>query len=128
MGEFIYTSFLYFFMKQAIIIRADLKISTGKIATQAAHAAVSSALLTKMKKRSWFHKWELLGQKKVVLKAKDLAELKKLKKKADSLKIPNVLIKDAGLTEVKPGTITALGIGPAPDEIINKVIGSLPLL
>lgn len=114
--------------KQAIVVRTDLKMSPGKIATQAAHAAVSSALLAKSKKKSWFSKWSSEGQKKIVLKVKSLNELKELKKKASALGIPNELIRDAGFTEVVPGTITALGIGPAPDEKINKVVGSLPLL
>ncbi len=114
--------------KQAIIIRMDLKMSPGKIATQAAHAAVSSALAAKAKKKSWFSKWSSEGQKKIVLKVKDLKTLKALKKKASSLSIPNKLIRDAGFTEVLSGTVTALGIGPAPEEKINKVVGSLPLL
>ena len=114
--------------KQAIVIRTDLKMSSGKIATQAAHAAVSSALVTKARKRSWFSKWSSEGQKNIVLKVKDLKTLKELKKKASSIGIPNELIRDAGFTEVLPGTITALGIGPAPEEKINKVVGSLPLL
>ncbi len=115
-------------MKQAIVIRNDLGISTGKIAVQVAHAAVSAALIAKNKKRNWFREWQEEGQKKVVLKSNDLETLRKLKKKADSLGIPNYLVRDAGLTEVIPGTTTALGLGPAPDEKMDKVIGSLPLL
>ena len=115
-------------MKQAIIIRTDIKISAGKQATQAAHAAVSAALIAKDKKRLWFKKWTEEGQKKIVLKVTDLKKLTELKKKANSMGIPNQLIKDAGLTEVIPGTVTALGLGPAPEEKMNKIIGSLPLL
>lgn len=114
--------------KQAIVVRADLKLSDGKLAAQASHAAVSSALLSKTKKKIWFDSWFNAGQKKVVLKVKSLEELRLLKKKADSLGIPNSLITDAGFTELIPGTTTCLGIGPAPDEKIDKVVGSLPLL
>jgi PTH2 family peptidyl-tRNA hydrolase len=115
-------------MKQAIVVRTDIKLGVGKLAAQVAHASLTSALIAKNKKRSWFKEWYEEGQKKIVLKVASLDDLKKLKKKADSLGIPTALIRDAGLTEVLPGTVTCLGLGPAPEEKINKVIGSLPLL
>ena len=111
--------------KQVMVIRADLKLSRGKIAAQCAHGAVEA--YRKADKRVALL-WQKEGSKKVVLKAKDLKELLLLKEKCDSLKLPNALISDAGLTETKPGTITVLGIGPQKDEEINKVTGSLPLL
>jgi PTH2 family peptidyl-tRNA hydrolase len=37
-------------------------------------------------------------------------------------------IKDAGMTELKPGTITCLSVGPDKDHKIDKVVGDLPLL
>ena len=114
--------------KQAIVMRTDLELSSGKLAAQSSHAAVSSALLVKTKKKNWFNDWFESGQKKVVLKVKSLDELKQIKKRADSLGIPNALIRDAGFTEIVPGTITCIGIGPAPDDKIDKVVGSLPLL
>lgn len=115
-------------MKQAIIVRKDINLKPGKLAVQSAHASVTSALLCKEKKRKWFKEWIDSGQKKVVLGVKNLTELNELHKKAVSLRIPCAIIRDAGLTEVPPGTVTALGIGPAPEEIINKITGSLPLV
>lgn len=112
-------------MKQAIVIRTDVKMSRGKIAVQAAHASV--AVLDKISKTK-LAKWKEEGQKKIVLKVKTLEDLTGLKNKCDSLKIACSLVADAGLTEVEPGTITALAIGPDDDERINKVTGSLKIL
>ncbi|MCC6013083.1 MAG: peptidyl-tRNA hydrolase Pth2 [Candidatus Verstraetearchaeota archaeon] len=115
-------------MKQAIIVRKDIKMSKGKIAAQVAHAAVSSYIETCKLKKEWAEKWIEEGQKKVVLKVNSLNELIEIKNKAEKEGIPNSLIIDAGLTEVEPGTITCLGIGPAPCELIDKIIAHLKLL
>jgi PTH2 family peptidyl-tRNA hydrolase len=114
--------------KQAIVVRNDLKMSTGKIAAQVAHASLSSAEECRKKNIEWYIKWIDEGQRKVVLKVPDLQELLKLYDKAKMMKLPVAIIEDAGLTELEPGTVTALGIGPAPSEEIDKVTGSLPLL
>ena len=114
--------------KMVIVSREDLVLSTGKLAVQVAHAAVECSLISKRKKPKWFRMWKEQGAKKVVLKAKNLEELYRLKDLAESLGIVAVMISDAGLTEIPPGTETVLGIGPAPSSLIDKVTGSLPLL
>jgi len=105
----------------------DIKMSTGKLAAQVAHAAVTSALEAMKYRKEWFKKWIKEGQKKVVLKVKSEQELVDLWKSVKD-ELPNALIQDRGLTELPPGTITALGIGPAPESIIDKYTGKLPLL
>ena len=110
------------------MIRADLKMSVGKIAVQAAHAAVSAAEECRRIKPEWLRDWLEEGQKKVVLRVSELEELRQLYEQAKSLGLPTSMVEDAGLTEVPPGTITALGIGPAPSEIIDRVTGKLKLL
>lgn len=111
--------------KQVIVVRHDLKMSKGKLATQVAHASLSSAL--KISKKI-LNTWTEKGQKKIVLRANGLEELLKLKEKCKKLAIPHYLITDAGLTEFKNPTITALGIGPYDEKRIDKITGSLPLL
>jgi len=112
-------------VKQVIIVRNDLKMGKGKIAAQVAHASLESA--EKVGKRI-LNEWKSQGHKKVVLKIDSLEELKKIKKKCDKLKIKNALIKDAGRTQLKPGTVTCLGIGPDYSSKIDKITGKLKLL
>jgi len=117
-----------FRFKQAIVVRVDIPMSPGKMAAQVAHAAVSSAEKTRSEKPEWFREWMREGQKKVVLKVHSEESLHVLKREAEELGLACELISDAGLTEIPPGTVTALGIGPAPAEIVDRVTGKLHLL
>ncbi len=116
-------------MKLSIVLRADLSMSCGKAAAQASHAAVECTLkaLNSAKWRKWAEQWLEEGQKKIVLAAYSLEEILELEAKARSLGLPAEVIRDAGLTEVPPGTVTALCVGPAPDEIVDSVTGRLKL-
>jgi len=111
--------------KQCLVIRGDIRMSCGKISAQAAHAAVAAFQRCDRETRE---RWLSEGQKKVVLKVKDERTLLELKTIADARGIAAALIQDAGLTEIPPGTTTALGLGPARTEEIDRITADLPLL
>lgn len=114
--------------KQVIIVRRDVNMGTGKIAAQVAHAAVMGAEKVKASRRNWFNSWFASGQAKVVVKVKNMEELMEVRKRAEELFLPVVQVQDSGLTQIPSGTITCIGIGPAPSELIDKVTFELKLL
>ena len=119
---------MWLMFKQSLVVRRDLGMSWGKIVVQAAHASVSALEEARQRKPEWARRWIEEGQKKIALKVSSYDELLELARKCDELEIPYSIIQDAGLTELPPGTVTAIGIGPAPEELIDKVTGNLPLL
>ena len=110
-----------------IILRLDLDMSVGKLISQACHAAVEASELSKKKKhKNWF-RWRNEGAKKVALGAESILDMEKIVDMAEEQEIVNVTIKDLGLTEIPPGSITALGLGPDISEKMDKITGSLKL-
>ncbi len=112
-------------MKQVIVVRRDLKLSPGKLAVQVAHASLEAYRRAEKRDRE---AWESSGAKKVVVKVPDLKALLETHERARRMKLPQALIKDAGRTELPPGTITALGIGPSPERDMDRVTRELKLL
>jgi PTH2 family peptidyl-tRNA hydrolase len=115
-------------MKQAIVVRTDLKMGRGKVAAQVAHASLSAAESAQQRRPSWYSAWKEEGQAKIVLKVGSEGELHELLRKAKSAGLPASLIEDRGLTQIEPGTVTCLGIGPGPDPEIDGITGKLKLL
>ena len=115
--------------KMVIVVRSDLKMSKGKIAAQASHAAVNCAFASKKKDPRTFSEWyEGSNQRKVVLKVDSLEKLLEIKAAADANRIVNSLITDAGRTEIPSGTITCIGLGPTKDSVIDTITGDLSML
>jgi PTH2 family peptidyl-tRNA hydrolase len=114
--------------KQVIVFRGDLKLGKGKIAAQAGHAAVSASEEAHRRHRTWWEAWLFEGQRKIAVKVKDEKELHELEAGAKELGLPNALIVDRGLTQIPEGTVTCLGIGPAPASVVDRLTGKLQLL
>jgi len=112
--------------KLTLIVRADLGMGRGKIAAQAAHAAVAAALASvgSTDLRAWLRD----GQPKVVLRANSEAELYALAERAERAGLRVQMIHDAGRTQVAEGTPTCCAIGPAGADQIDAITSELSLL
>jgi PTH2 family peptidyl-tRNA hydrolase len=111
-----------------IVIRA------GKIAAQASHAtlacykSLSRSASKSPLSASVLRRWERLGQAKVAVQVKSEEELLTLQATALSLGVTAEVIADAGRTQIASGSLTVLGVGPAPKSVIDQITGSLKLL
>lgn len=59
---------------------------------------------------------------------KSQAELLELQARARSLGLTAETIQDAGRTQIEAGSMTVLGVGPAPKSLVDQVTGKLKLL
>jgi len=114
--------------KQVIVVRSDLKMGKGKLAVQVAHASVLALDEVRKSHPEWYRGWVAGGQAKIAVKVRSLDELMQVKKDVEKAGLPMVVIEDRGLTQLTPGTVTCIGVGPAPSEKLEPVTGGLKLL
>lgn len=115
-------------MQMSLVVRSDLKMTTGKIGAQCSHAAIMCYSKAEKKKPQHLKAWLNLGQPKVVLRVGSQAEIEYLAKIADEKNVVNGLVRDAGRTQVLSGTVTVLGIGPDTKTKVDELTGKLRLL
>jgi peptidyl-tRNA hydrolase, PTH2 family len=113
-------------VKLVLVVRTDLGMGRGKIAAQAAHAAVAAALATLG--RPDFAQWLQDGQPKVVLRAGSAEQLDQIARQAQAARLPVEVIHDAGRTQLAPDTPTCCSVGPAEASRIDAVTSDLRLL
>ena len=128
--------------KQVIVIRKDLNMRKGKMVAQGAHA---SFLALTDKGFMWWNDigstdyycfpmdnvietWLACKFTKIVVGVNSEEELHEIYNKAKEAELHCSLVLDAGLTEFKEPTYTAVAVGPAPIEEIDKITGHLKLL
>lgn len=120
-------------LKLYAIIRADLGMSTGKIASQAGHAFLNAYLetLNNFPQIAKEYQKEGIGTK-ICLNAKDLNKLLIIQDKLKAANINHCLIIDSGhicppFFDGSP-IVTALGIGPIYPLEVKSIIRRLKLI
>jgi len=115
-------------LKMVIVVRQDLKMTKGKIASQCAHAAIACYQQAKRCAKRKLKLWQRNGSAKIVVKCQTQQQLEELYVQARNSRLTASLIRDAGRTQIEPGSTTVLGIGPAYQQELNDVTGHLKLL
>jgi peptidyl-tRNA hydrolase, PTH2 family len=111
-----------------LVLRGELRLTAGKAAVQAAHAAVMLVRRAEERDPDRLAAWLAQGQKKIALTVPSLEEMEGIERAARGKGIPALWVEDAGFTEVPPGTRTCLGLGPALALEVDAITGDLALL
>jgi len=114
--------------KQAIILRTDLGMGKGKLATQCSHASLQAFKKAVEKNPVAVEEWLSSGAEKIVLKVSSERELRACYSRALKAKLPAALILDAGRTQIPAGSPTSVAIGPAEEKKVDLITGELKLL
>ncbi|CAA0838380.1 Peptidyl-tRNA hydrolase II (PTH2) family protein [Striga hermonthica] len=120
--------FIFGLFVDVFVVRQDLKMGAGKIASQCAHAATGMYSELMQSNRYVLRQWELCGQAKIVVTCKNQQEMNKLKDAAESIGLPTFTVADAGRTQVSAGSKTVLAIGPGNKSAVDSVTGKQRLL
>ena len=109
------------------VVITDLKLTNVKLVELAGHAAVEVALKARKSEPDLLNRWRNEGARKITLKIPDEDSLKRLFGEAQEAGLVSYMVKDAGHTEIPPGTLTVVGI-LGPRRAVDALVGDLSLL
>lgn len=115
-------------LKMWLAIRTDVKMSPGKLAVQAAHAASGLTLLNVMDRHALFASYFANAMPKIAVQVASEGALARVAFEARAAGLPSYLVTDAGRSEVPAGTMTVCAFGPAYRDDLPPFLKRLRLL
>ena len=113
--------------RMVIVVRRDLKMGTGKIASQVAHAAVALYVHVQKNDPKLLQAYEKCATPKICLKCETLDELNAVEHAASINGLWTYAICDAGRTQIERGSKTCCAIIGTKEQL-SIVTGHLKLL
>jgi len=107
-----------------IFLNKGVKMSKGKSAVQAAHAAVLAYKISEFKARE---EWDCGSFTKILLCAENEKHIQNIQTYLEQNEINSVSVNDEGRTEIAPNTLTALGVEILNDEDKINVLKTFKL-
>jgi len=102
------------------VVNSELKLSVGKCCAQVAHVATIIAVIYSRKRWDYFHEWYENNQKKIILRGKQ-KDLEKL------IEQGFYYIRDNGLNECEPNSLTCVGLSSMSKSEAQKYVNRLQL-
>lgn len=115
-------------LKMWLAVRQDITMSTGKFGAQAGHAFGRLYRQVTLADPARLDAYLADDEPKVTVKVKNEAALARVHEEAKSAGIPVELIRDAGRSELEPGTATVAAFGPAFREDLPAYLARLQVL
>ena len=115
--------------KMVFVVNTSLRMGVGKIAAQVGHAtlALYHLLQTQPTWKTQCAQWEESATTKIAVQGQSTHHLLELKHRAYEMRLPNIIVHDAGRTQVDPGSLTVFAVfGKVAD--VNAITGKLKLL
>jgi PTH2 family peptidyl-tRNA hydrolase len=106
---------------QYFVVNNELNLSVGKISAQVGHVATIIAVEHCNNRWDLFKEWYDRDQKKIILRGKQ-KDLEKL------IEAGFYYIRDNGLTECEPNSLTCVGLPPMLKSDAQKYVKRLQLL
>lgn len=115
-------------LKMWIVVRSDLDMSTGKACAQAGHAVGRLHLIANDRDPEKFSAYISDAAAKITVRADSEHMLLRVEREAVAANLPACLVRDAGRSELPPGTATACAFGPAYHEELPSFLRRLRVL
>ena len=98
-----------------------VKMSPGKAAAQSGHATLGAYRRGRRLCPNACRDWLRIGQMKITVKCPTVEQLLALEEACAAAGLNTYLIRDAGHTEINPGSRTVLAVGPAPATAMDPL-------
>lgn len=115
-------------LKMWLAVRADLSLSPGKMAVQAAHAAGHLHLIVQHGHPDLLAAYLRDATPKIAVRVESEAALKRVALEASKAGIPCYTVADAGRSEIDSGTETVCMFGPAYRDELPSFLRRLQIL
>lgn len=115
-------------LKMWLAVRQDINMSKGKLAAQAGHAYGDLYLAAALHIPEVFQTYRDHATPKITVKAKNAEAIQRIVVECASANICCETVRDAGRSELEPGTVTVAAFGPAYYDELPKFLQRLQVM